>query len=101
MTKSGDPIIDDHHARESLRLIRAAIAQRWDIPREIIDSLPKIVARIAVTGTDREKLRAAEVLARMQRDNLETIVQADRIERLEAGEATEIVQFPTLDLKAK
>jgi hypothetical protein len=58
------------------------------------EAAPKIASRIAVEGgTDREKLRAIEVLAAMDRDNINALAMLDKIERLDGGEATERIEL--------
>jgi hypothetical protein len=84
---------EDGHERAGLRLIRRAIHGRWEIPAVLLDQLPKQVVSVMVSArTDRDKLRAAEVLVAMNRDNLSALSIADKVERLERGEATERIE---------
>lgn len=86
-------LLEDTHERAGLRLIRRAIHGRWDIPDVLLEQLPKHVTALLVNArNDREKLRAAEVIVSMNRDNISALVQADKIERLEAGLATDRVE---------
>lgn len=76
--------------RSGLRLLQRAIANDWAIPAEMLKEAPQIATDIARNSdSDRDRLRAVEVLARMARDNIEAKVALDRVERLEAGETTE------------
>lgn len=85
-------LAEQGHERAGLRLIRRAIHGRWDIPDVLLEQLPKHVTSLLVNArTDREKLRAAEVIVSMNRDNMNALVQADRIERLDSGQATDRV----------
>ncbi len=83
----------DGHERASLRLIRQAIANGWDIPEVMAQQLPRqVIALLVNARNDREKLRAAEVLVAMRRDNLAALAAADKIQRLDAGGATERIE---------
>jgi hypothetical protein len=92
---------DPHRARGTLDLIRRAVMGGWRMSPDTAEWLPARLEQFVREGDPREAIRAAEVLARLRRDNIDAMVALHRIERLEAGDATEIVQFPKLDLKAK
>ncbi len=80
-----------------MRLIAVAVRNRWQIPDEMREKAPKIAADIATKGaTEREKLRAMEVLAAMDRDNISALEKLDKLERLDAGESTENVTLTLL-----
>lgn len=86
-------LTEPSHERAGLRLIRRAIHGRWDIPNVLLEQLPRHVTALLVGArNDREKLRAAEVLVAMNRDNISALAQADKIERLEAGKATDRIE---------
>jgi hypothetical protein len=86
-------LVEEGHERAGLRLIRRAIHGRWDIPDVLLEQLPKHVTALLVGArNDREKLRAAEVLVSMNRDNIAALVHADKIERLDSGKATDRVE---------
>lgn len=85
---------DPGHERAGMILIRQAIRHRWDIPDVLLEQLPRQVTALFVNArNDRERLRAAEVIVAMNRDNISALVAADRIERLESGTATERVEM--------
>ena len=75
--------------RRSLQIIQRAAENGWLIKDEWLEALPKVAVQIAATGNPREKLRALEVLRAMMRDRVDAAVMLDKIERLDAGEATE------------
>lgn len=88
-----DGLTEDGHERAGLRLIRRAIHGRWQIPDLLLEQLPKHVISLLVNArNEREKLRAAEVLVAMNRDNIAALVHADKIERLDSGKATDRVE---------
>ncbi len=82
---------DDHRAiGRNVRLARKAVKQRWPIPPEAKKEMVDLAIYWA-KGADngRDFARAASILTTMSRDNLDAIVQLDRMERLEAGQTTE------------
>jgi hypothetical protein len=85
---------DRGHDRQTMRMLAQAVRNQWPIPQAMRDAAPKIASRIAVEGnTDREKLRAVEVLTAMHRDNINALAMLDKIERLDGGEATERIEL--------
>lgn len=93
-------LIEPKHERAGLRLLRRAIHGRWDIPEQLLDQLPRLVTQIAASSqNDREKLRAVEVLVSMNRDNINALALADKVERLEEGTPTEVVQLAPIQLR--
>ena len=85
---------DAGHERQTLQMLIRAVRNRWPIPDDIRSAAPLIAKRIALTGkTDREKLRAIELLAALDRDNINALATLDKIERLEGGEATERIEL--------
>ena len=91
MAKDPDELIDPHHRRESLRIIEMAVRHGWDVPAEWRQSLPQVAARIAADhkATDRDRLRALQVLQAMARDRVDAAALLDKIERLDSGQPTE------------
>lgn len=97
--KSG--LIEKRHERAGLRLVRRAIHGRWAVPDELLASLPRVVTgMVANARTDRERLRAVEVLVAMQRDNMAALQAADKIERLDDGSPTEVIQLAPITLRS-
>lgn len=85
---------DRGHDRETLRMLIQAVRNRWAIPEGMRDAAPKIAARIAMSGaTEREKLRAIELLAALDRDNIAALALLDKNERLDGGQATERIEL--------
>ncbi len=78
---------------ESMRLIRSAVRNRWIIPERLFEAAPAIVARILLDpGTDiRDKIRATQTLAMLDRNNTELLLESHRIERLQEGSSTDNV----------
>lgn len=85
---------DRGHDRETLRMLIQAVRNRWVIPEGMRDAAPKIATRIAMSGaTEREKLRAIELLAALDRDNIAALALLDKNERLDGGQATERIEL--------
>jgi hypothetical protein len=80
-------------ASETMRLIRSAVQNRWAIPPRIFEAAPAIVGRILLDpATDiRDKIRATQTLAMLDRNNTDLILEANRVERLNEGMSTENV----------
>jgi len=100
--KSSQPagIVEEKHERAGLRLIRRAIEGRWQVPDELLSSLPRVVVgMVANARTDRERLRAVEILVAMSRDNLAALQAADRLERLDEGQPTDNIQLNPITLR--
>jgi len=78
---------------ESMRLIRSAVKNRWVIPDALFTAAPAIVGRILLDpATDiRDKIRATQTLAMLDRNNSELILESHRIERLQEGSSTDNV----------
>lgn len=93
-------LIEGRHDRAGLRLIKRAIYGRWDIPEELLDQLPRVVTGLVANArTDRERLRAVEVLVAMQRDNMAALQAADKVERLDEGSPTEVLELAPITLR--
>tara|TARA_R100000458_G_C8274885_1_gene249865 strand:+ start:686 stop:1036 length:351 start_codon:yes stop_codon:yes gene_type:complete len=87
--------------RESLRMIKQAVTNGWDIPAEWKGALPGLCMTIAMDELrgDRERLRAVEILRAMQRDNLDAAQVLDKVERLDVGQATERIELGPIEWK--
>jgi hypothetical protein len=100
MAKRTRRVVERRHERAGARLIRRAIEGRWAIPDELLDSLPRVVAGLVANArTDRERLRAIELLVTMSRDNLAALQAADRLERLDDGLPTDNLQLGPISLR--
>lgn len=83
-------LISDEHALSDMRTIRAAIRKHWQIPEELYGRLALRLKEIVETSTvPREIVAAAKVLTAMHKDNVDSAVQVDKMDRLEDGKATE------------
>lgn len=73
-----------------LKLLRRAILNQWAIPAHVYETLPKQVTDI-LNGADgvRERIAAAKLLVTMHKDNVDSFVQVDKVDRLDTGMATE------------
>lgn len=80
-------------AAETMSLIRRAVKHRWVIPDRIFEAAPAIVGRILLDpATDiRDKIRATQTLAMLDRNNTDLMLEANRVERLNEGMSTENV----------
>lgn len=89
---------DGKHDRETLMLMRRAIAEGWQIPADVMASAPKYARDIMINGDAREKLRAIQALNQMRDSNIQAIQALDKIERLEGGAPTEIFTLGKIEL---
>lgn len=63
-------LIDSKHVRRDLKVIEKAVqSSGWEIPQKLLETLPKIMGSIAMTGTNREKTAATRVVVAMKRFN--------------------------------
>ena len=88
------------HVRAGLLIIERAIRGGWAIPPHVMRTLPAVVTAIAEsTESERERLRAVEVLLAMDRANSDALQAADRCERLDGGGVTERVELLPISLR--
>ena len=82
---------DGPNLRSAMRTVKRAVENGWDIPPTVLAGLPRICASILADPKQKPyiRLRAAELLATLQRDHVSTAVAYDRMERLELEMATE------------
>jgi pyruvate dehydrogenase complex dehydrogenase (E1) component len=100
--RGASELVRPEKPRGDLRLLRRAILRGWQIPEEIYVTLPKVVVNILTNATTaREKLAAIKLLTTMHKDNVDTYSVADRTERLDEGQATEIVELLPIRLQAR
>ncbi len=87
----GEPeLISKETPLADMRTLRHAIRSHWQIPAELYGRLAQRLTEIVETSTvPREIVAAAKVLTAMHKDNVDSLVQIDRMERLEDGKATE------------
>lgn len=77
--------------RSTLQMLQQAVHHGWKLDPKWLEHLPKELVRIAVSGNERSRLRAIEILRSMQRDQIDAAALLHRLERLERGESTENV----------
>jgi hypothetical protein len=95
-----EPDLTHHHERATMQMLARAVRERWDIPQGMRSRAGQIAAKLAFEGrTDRERLRAIELLAALDRDNIAALVALDKVERLESGQATERIELAPVSLK--
>lgn len=83
-------LIGKEHALSDMRTLRHAIRQHWQIPANLYGRLAQRLTEIVETSTvPREVVAAAKVLTAMHKDNVDSAVQVDKMDRLEDGKATE------------
>jgi hypothetical protein len=99
--ESFDPATQSpRHVRAGLLLIERAIRGGWNIPPHVMRTLPAIVTSVAESSdSERERLRAVEVLLAMDRANTDALQAADRCERLDGGAATDRVELLPISLR--
>ncbi len=98
------PILPDQPDRESrstLRLLQRAILNGWELPEGALRAIPAFAANILrdAKKSDRDRLRAAELLASLQRDTVSALIALDKVERLDSGSATERIELAPICLQ--
>lgn len=80
--------------REHLRVLEAMVYRGWDIPPEVYTALPRALQDIASSPeqSTRDRIRAGEALSHLIAQRIEGALQLDRINRLDAGTATDRVE---------
>ena len=52
-----------------LRILKKGLAEKWDIPKELLQKLPLIAGKIAVSGKPRDQTTAIKILMLMKQYN--------------------------------
>lgn len=80
--------------RQHLRALEQAVYNGWKIPEEAAAVLPREVYAIAVdpNASPRDRIRATELIAALRKADIDACIDLDRINRLEAGTATDRVE---------
>ena len=74
-----------------MRLIRRAVLNGWKIPERAKEVLPAMVLEIAESSpSQRDRIRAVELLNSLEKSNVEASEKLDKMERLESGQPTDI-----------
>ncbi len=86
----GSGLLDGMSERRGLNLLRRAVGEGWDMPANVRNEAPAFLEGVMRSSSDdRARLKAVEILRQMAKDNVEAAVALDRVNRLEAGDATE------------
>lgn len=99
----GDDDVDLRTSASTMKMIEAAVRRQWGIPDVVKENAAKIAAKIALEGrSDRDKLRAIQVLAALERDNIETLGELWSKQRTTEGKHNGkiAIAFSPDDLKA-
>lgn len=64
------PLIDPAHAARDIRIIHTAVNNGWNIPHEIMATLPAAIAHIALHGSPRNRIAAGRLLVAMHGQNV-------------------------------
>lgn len=88
---AAEPSLEGFATRSGLRLLQRAVNNNWEIPDYVVSGIPKLLAQLLANPKAhmRDRLRLIEVIATLARDNISLAVSLDRVERLEAGKATD------------
>lgn len=88
-----DPLEPVKVDRESLILLRRAIGEGWNVPANVLANGGAVALRILAdaNASNRDKLRALDLINKMRDSNIAAAVALDKVERLDGGGATEIV----------
>lgn len=84
---------------ETMAMLRRALRSGWRVPDEWKATMPSILHRIASdeNASERDRMRAIETLVAMDAKNAEKLVALDKIERIDSGNATEVVVFKPME----
>jgi len=86
-------VIDGTHTRANVRAVIAQLeehgARGVPIPEDLAKALPDIAARLMASNSERIVAAGAKLVLAALKHNLELNVHADKIARLDAGQATE------------
>lgn len=86
---------DQKLERADLALLERSIRQGWAIPDGVREALPRVVREIMDNpdSSDRDRLRAAEIMSGLNKDNREALIELIKTRRLIGGQSTENVTF--------
>ena len=89
-----DPVLRREN-RQHLRALEQAVYHGWKIPEEAATVLPREVYAIAAdpNASPRDRIRATELIAALRKADIEACIDLDRINRLDAGTATDRVEL--------
>jgi len=86
-------VIDGTHTRANVRAVIAQLeehgARGVPIPEDLAKALPDIASRLMASNSERIVAAGAKLVLAALKHNLEINVHADKIARLDAGQATE------------
>jgi hypothetical protein len=78
-----------------MRLIQRAVKCGWDIPDQVLEAVPSFAVHVLTDSSrdTRDRIRAAELLASLRRDNMDRLDALAKASRLDAGMATDRVEM--------
>lgn len=86
--KGGGPLLDGladpNKAGSTLAMIQRAVANGWQIPDSVKTGIPAAAVNIAADRKQktRDRLRAMELLASLQRNNLDAMIEMAKLEMM-------------------
>jgi hypothetical protein len=82
-----------------MRLLMAAVRRGWAIPPELLSSVPEEARRIIADRSlpHSYRLRAMELLARLERDNFDRAAKAAELEREPSQSPPGVIQVVYID----
>ena len=98
MSDTADKILDPSHTRANVRAVIATLedlhARGVPVPPQLAEALPIVVARLMKSDTPRIQAAGGKLLMAMLKHNLELVQVADKMARLDSGQATDRVEMP-------
>lgn len=81
--------------REHLRILETMAYAGWQMPREVVATVPKALHDIASSPeqSTRDRIRASEALAHLTQQMIDAGLALDKLHRLDAGQATDRVEL--------
>lgn len=80
--------------RASMRLLQSEIRTATEVTEKYTESVVRLYREVMADpkATNRDKLRATEMLMALSKRGVDVAMYVDRMERVEAGEATDVVE---------
>ena len=89
--------------KSTAKMYERAIRKGWITPENAPKDIPEVVYKAMIKagelGNDRTVATMAEILRRMEADNLTRLQVLDKISRLDEGSATENISHTTISLE--
>lgn len=100
------PVVDardsDKEARKGMLALRRALNEGWEIPSVVYKAVPRQLSIMAADPARKDEVRimAMYLLRDLERDRNSVAIALDKMERLEAGEATDRIELSDPDVVA-